>query len=147
MIMLTQLPIHVSSVLTGLRFDVKSVVKTLENCHCTHMLATPTLIIDMLNDVEKNNVKLPHLQAVMMGGMPVPIEVAKRVTRLIPSAQDVRVGYGATETGPCMTASHLNDSLQAKIETVGSPLDFVEIKLVDANGQIVRHGDQGSNPC
>lgn len=67
--------------------------------NCTHLLATPTIMIDLLNFVEKNNIKLPSLYGAVLAGAPVPIDVALSVEKVIPSCQDLVIGYGATEFG------------------------------------------------
>lgn len=62
-------------------------------------MATPTIMIDILDFVEKNGIKLPSLCGALLGGAPVPIDVALRIDKIIPSCYDVRIGYGATEFG------------------------------------------------
>jgi fatty-acyl-CoA synthase len=102
------------------------------------------MIIDIMNYVEKNNIHIKSLKSVLLGGASTPVEVAHRVTRTIPSATDVRIGYGATELGPCTTGSILGDTVERRMETVGAPLDFVEVKIVDPiSGEIVKIGEQG----
>lgn len=75
----------------------------------------------------------------------MPVEVATRVANVIKSVTDMRIGYGATELGPCVTASNPEDPAERKLETVGAPLDFVEVKLVNPQtGEVVKLGEQGT---
>ncbi|CAG2105153.1 unnamed protein product [Medioppia subpectinata] len=112
----------------------------------THIIVTPTMVIDILNFVEKNSLKLPALRSMLIGGAPVPVEVAHHIQRVIPSCDDVRIGYGATELGPCTTSCHKNDTFEQRMETVGSPLDLVEVKIVDpVSGYITKIGEQEGN--
>lgn len=55
--------------------------------------------MDILNHVERNGLKITTLKSCLIGGAPVPVEVAHRISRTIPSCTDVRIGYGATEIG------------------------------------------------
>lgn len=50
------------TVLTGYKFDVKSVVDVIVKHSCTHIMLTPTMLIDILNYVEKNDVKITSLK-------------------------------------------------------------------------------------
>ncbi|XP_054159206.1 putative acyl-CoA synthetase YngI [Oppia nitens] len=132
------------SVIPNLKYDVKLIVETMIKHECTHIIVTPTQIIDILNYVETNKLQIPSLKGTLIGGAPVPVEVAHNISRVIPSVDDIRIGYGATELGPCTTACHKNDTFNNRMETVGSPLDLVEVKIVNpATGQITKIGEQG----
>jgi len=65
--------------------------------------------------------------------------VARRMTEIFPNARLVQ-GYGLTEA--CGTVTSLRDR-DDKAGTVGSPVAFVEIGIVDDAGQPVPNGDQG----
>ena len=57
------------------------------------------MIIDILDYLETNNIKLDSLKGINTGGSSMPINVAHRVHKIIPTCTDVRVAYGATEAG------------------------------------------------
>jgi fatty-acyl-CoA synthase len=144
MILMSMILFILILVMPNFRYDVKMLVEAIKNEGGTHIMCTPTMIIDILNYVEKNQTSLPSLKGVIIGGAPVPVEVAHRIERVIPSAKDVRIGYGATELGPCTTASVINDNMYRRLETVGSPLDFVEVKIINPQtGDTVKIGEQG----
>lgn len=105
--------------MTGWRFKARWVIDSILNNKGTHLILTPTMAIDILNYIEQNNVKLNTLKSVVMGGAPVPMELANRIHRVIPSVKDVRVAYGATEQGPVSTFPFADDSLENRVETVG----------------------------
>ncbi|RWS18916.1 acyl-CoA synthetase family member 2-like protein, partial [Leptotrombidium deliense] len=134
----------ICQVLTGFWFEVESVVKSIVRDKCTLIMGTPTMIIDILSYVEKNNVKIDSLKCALLGGAAVPAEVASKVQQVIPSCTDVRVGYGATELGPVTSASTADDEAYKKLETVGGPLDYVELKIVDpANNKLKKINERG----
>jgi len=131
-------------VIPGFKYDVKLIVEAIKKHECTHIMCTPTMVIDILDYLEKNKLELTSMRGVMIGGAPVPVEVTHRISRFIPNCDDIRIGYGATELGPCTTACHKSDSFVNRTETVGSPLDFVEVKIVDPqNGNITKIGETG----
>ena len=89
-------------VIANVKYDVKLIVEAMKKHECTHIIATPTQIIDILDYLERNKLQLGSLRGALLGGAPVPVEVAHKICRVIPSCTDVRIGYGATEFGsPC----------------------------------------------
>ncbi|KAI2798943.1 Acyl-CoA synthetase member 2 mitochondrial [Blomia tropicalis] len=118
-------------VIPCMKYDVAQVVDSMKVNDVTHILATPTLAIDLLDYIKKNNVQLPKLKSLLAGGASVPIETAQQFVKTVPSCVDFRIGYGATETGPCATTCQMHHTFEQRTETVGTPLDFVEVKIVD----------------
>ncbi|XP_075587873.1 putative acyl-CoA synthetase YngI isoform X2 [Dermatophagoides farinae] len=130
-----------------LKYDVRQLAQSINEHGATHMMATPTLVIDLLNYLRDNKLQLSTLQEVMAGGASMPIEIAHQLMEFASNCK-VRVAYGATETSPCATTFSKKSTIEESIETVGSPLDFVEIKLVDPNTKkIVKIGETGELHC
>lgn len=87
---------------------------------------------------------MPSLQCLLAGGASVPVEIANQFLQVLPNLTDFRIGYGATELGPCTTACRPTDTPTQKTETVGTPLDFVEIKIINpATKTVVQLGETG----
>ncbi|CAG2115072.1 unnamed protein product, partial [Medioppia subpectinata] len=59
-ISMTAVPIK--SVIANLKYDVKLIVESMIKHSATHIIVTPTMVIDILNFVEKNSLKLPALR-------------------------------------------------------------------------------------
>ncbi len=91
--------IIIFQVIPGFKYDVKLIAEAIKKHDCTNIMCTPTMVIDILDYLEKNKIELTSMKGVMIGGAPVPIEVALRISRVIPNCDDVRIGYGATELG------------------------------------------------
>lgn len=87
------------SVIPCLKYDVKQVLESIIDNQVSHILATPTLTIDMLNHIRKNKLHVPSLKSVLAGGASMPIEIAHQFVEAVPSCTDFRIGYGATELG------------------------------------------------
>ncbi|CAG2102903.1 unnamed protein product [Medioppia subpectinata] len=131
-------------VIPNCKYNVKQMVESMARNECSYLYGTPTMIIDTVNYLESNKLKLPSLRGLIAGGSPMPKEVAYRVQKVIPSCTDVRVAWGATEAGCSGSLSRQSDSLYNRIETVGRPIDHMETKIVNqATRQITKIGEPG----
>jgi len=59
--MMAKLGIHI--VITGYRYNVKSVIDSINDLKCTHIMMVPAITIDIMNYVEKNGLKLNTLKS------------------------------------------------------------------------------------
>ncbi|CAG2110220.1 unnamed protein product [Medioppia subpectinata] len=119
------------NVIPHFKFNIKHMVDTIIKHECTYMLGTPTMVIDMLDYLETNKIRMDSLKGIGTGGSSMPIEVAHRARKIIPSCFDMRVAYGATEAGTFGTVSDQSDSIERRLETCGRPLFHMETKIVD----------------
>mgnify|MGYP002649684108 CR=1 FL=1 len=106
-------------VIPYLKYDVKAIIDSINANRCTHIVATPTLVIDLLNSVKKEGVTLNSLRSCLAGGASMPVETARQFCEAIPSLTDFRIGYGATELGPASTGSRTSYSFEKRTETIG----------------------------
>jgi long-chain acyl-CoA synthetase len=90
----------------------------------------------ILNIIVRKKVKKRfggHLQALVSGGSALNLEVGLYLSALgLPLLQ----GYGQTETGPVVSA---NPPFRIKLETVGKPLEGVNVKIAE-DGEILVSG-------
>jgi fatty-acyl-CoA synthase len=77
-----------------------------------------------------------------MAGSPCPIEVMRQVIERMHMPQ-VTIAYGMTETSPVSFQSGADDPLEVRVATVGRIQPHLEVKIVDAEGRIVRRGETG----
>jgi len=95
----------------------------------------------ILNKIVRKKVKKRfggHLQALVSGGSALNLEVGLYLNALgLPLLQ----GYGQTETGPVVSA---NPPSKIKLDTVGIPLEGVNVKIAD-DGEILVSGDNLMN--
>lgn len=55
-----------------------------------------------------------------------------------------QIPYGTTECSPAVTSTAINDSRKHQLESVGRPLDHIEIKVVDPiTGALKTRGEPG----
>ena len=65
-----------------------------------------------------------------MGGAPCPAEILRAVIDKM-NMKEMSVVYGMTETSPISLQTTLLDTFEQRVETVGSPLPHVQVKVVD----------------
>ncbi|KAB7505739.1 Acyl-CoA synthetase family member 2, mitochondrial [Armadillidium nasatum] len=122
-------------------FDPKAIVKSFEEERINSCYGTPTMFVDILREFRINPVKVDTLSFGLMGGAPCPEELVTAMAKEL--NMDILVAYGMTETSPVSFQCFLSDSLAIKSQTIGYPLDHVEVKIVNENNEIVRTGESG----
>lgn len=119
------------------RFDIEETLTTIAKQQVTMFFGVPTVFIWLLNaDTSKYN--LESVRYYFSAAAPLPIEVSQ-------NWQDkygfvIYEGYGLTETSPCASYNH---DLKYKVGSIGTPIENVEIKIVDGEGNQVPPGELG----
>jgi len=109
-------------------FDPLLVLATIQKEKCTALYGVPTMFIAELNHPMFKMFDLRSLRTGIMAGSPCPIETMRQVIDLM-HASEVTICYGLTESSPVMTQTHFDDSIEVKVETVGSALPGVEVTI------------------
>jgi len=109
-------------------FDPLLVLATIQKEKCTAVYGVPTMFIAELNHPMFKMFDLSSLRTGIMAGSPCPIETMRQVIDLM-HMTDVTICYGLTESSPVMTQTRYDDSLEAKVETVGRALPGVEVTI------------------
>ena len=125
-----------------LAFDPLKMMQIISSERCTTTLAVPTMILAILQHPDAAKYDLSCLKQVGPGGAPVPVAMMEQVKGRI--GADVGIGFGQTEACATLTVTKPNDSFERKSATVGVPLPYTEIKIIDpATGEIVPVGERG----
>lgn len=118
-------------------FDIEAVKRVLESGQVTLVSLVPTQLYRLL---EINFKPHPSLRLVLLGGAAASEELLERArARHLPIATT----YGLTEACS-QVATALPEFSFAKPGTVGKPLLFNEVKVLDNKGQLVRPGELGN---
>lgn len=137
----------VTFVIPGFRYNPSSVLSSIEKHSCSEWWAVPTMLYDLVhyvNSEEGKKFNTSSLKLIGVGADIVPPELTKAAMKSIPSLETVYVGYGATESHGVITYSRREDSLENKTTTVGTAIDFTQIKIIDKlTGQVVKLGEKG----
>ena len=99
-----------------------------EKITCFH--GVPTMFIAMLNHENFPKTDFSHMRTGIMAGSPCPIKVMEEVIEKM-HMPEICITYGQTEASPATTMSKTTDSVELRVNTVGSAMYAVECKIVD----------------
>jgi len=120
-------------------FDPSKIWQTIERERCTVVLGVPTIWKMLMDAPEFATAKLDHVRWFISGGAPLPATIAEAYAkRGVPMKQ----GYGMTEVGVNCFTMTVEESI-AKRGSIGRPMMFTEVRVVDADGNEVPDGEVG----
>ncbi|UKI38388.1 MAG: AMP-binding protein [Clostridiales bacterium] len=90
----------------------------------------PTMFIAMLENENFAKTDFSHMRTGIMAGSPCPVKVMEDVVNKM-NMKEICITYGQTEASPGCTMSKTTDSLETRVNTVGSNIFGVECKIVD----------------
>ena len=111
-------------------FDPLAVLEAVEREKATALYGVPTMFIAELEHPEFDTFDLSSLRTGIMAGAPCPVEVMKKVHKLM-YMQDVQIAYGMTEISPVCTQTKMGTPLEKQISTVGQVHPHLEVKIID----------------
>jgi fatty-acyl-CoA synthase len=129
-------------VFPGEAFDPAATLAAVHDERCTALHGVPTMFIAELEHPDFAQYDLSRLRTGIMAGSPCPIETMKRVVSTMHLAE-ITIAYGMTETSPVSFQSATTDPLDKRTTTVGRIQPHLEVKIVDALGDIVPVGETG----
>ncbi len=112
-----------------------------EKITCFH--GVPTMFIAMLGHEDFEKTDFSYMRTGIMAGSPCPIKVMEDVIEKM-HMSEICITYGQTEASPGCTMSKTTDSIDLRVNTVGSALPGVECKIVDPEtGEELPNGVDG----
>ena len=99
-----------------------------EKITCFH--GVPTMFIAMLGHEDFEKTDFSHMRTGIMAGSPCPIKVMQEVIEKM-HMDEICITYGQTEASPATTMSKTTDSIDVRVNTVGSAIFGVECRIVD----------------
>jgi acyl-CoA synthetase (AMP-forming)/AMP-acid ligase II len=119
----------------------KKILDAIQNHRITYLPATPSIFQMILNIPHWERYDCSSLRAISMMGTVVPEQLMKEIRERYPHLQTVQ-GYGATETSPLLTQTHLKDA-QQKMASAGKAAPRAELKIIGQDGKEVEIGQIG----
>ena len=120
------------------RFDPKKAMEILERDKVTIFQGVPTMYVALLNLPEEDRRDTSSLRLCNSGGSALPVEVLKGFEEAY--GCKVLEGYGLSETSPVASFNHPDK--ERKPGSIGTPIEGVEMKLVDDEGKDVEGTDE-----
>jgi long-chain acyl-CoA synthetase len=120
--------------------DIPGFVKEFEkNPSITIMTGVNTLFNALLNNKDFGKLDFSRFKMSVAGGMALQGVVAKRWLEVTKTR--VIEGYGLTETSPVVTINPVNET--DRVGSIGVPVPSTLVKMIDDNGNDVKHGEPG----
>ncbi|NMG08480.1 long-chain fatty acid--CoA ligase [Brasilonema sp. UFV-L1] len=119
------------------RFEPEQVLKTIATHGVTMFFGVPTVFIKLLN-TNTSDYDLSSVRYYFSAAAPMPVEVIQRWQSK--HGMIIYEGYGLTETSPFSSYNH---DLKYKLGSIGSPIENVEMKIVNLDGESVQPGEIG----
>jgi acyl-CoA synthetase (AMP-forming)/AMP-acid ligase II len=134
------------------QFDAADWVATAQGQRITHAMVVPTMLLRILDVVEREGAELPDLRHLATGGGRMPVELIERAMRRLPHVSFVNA-YGLTETSSTIALLTPEDHREAlasddpavrrRLGSVGRPIESVELEIRDLAGEPAPTGGRG----
>jgi long-chain acyl-CoA synthetase len=121
------------------RFDPVKALEILERDQITIFEGVPTMYNAMLAVPDRDRYDTAALRVCVSGGASLPVETL----RSFDAAFDCKIleGYGLSETSPVSSFNHPHK--ERKAGSIGTPIEGVEMKAIDDDGNEVAQGEPG----
>jgi long-chain acyl-CoA synthetase len=121
------------------RFDPVKALEIIQRDGVTVFEGVPTMYHAMLNVPDREAYEVSSLRLCISGGSAMPVEVMRGFEK----AFDCKVleGYGLSETSPVASFNH--PDRDRKPGSIGTPIQGVEMRVVDDDGDEVAQGGVG----
>ncbi len=121
------------------RFDAGKALEIIERDGVTIFMGVPTMYNALLHHPDRKRSDVSSLQLCVSGGASLPVELLHGFEEAFGCT--ILEGYGLSETSPIASFNH-PDRVR-KPGSIGTPIDGVEMRLVDVDGNDVAHGEVG----
>ncbi len=112
------------------KFAAADALSLIEKHKITFFPGVPTMMIALLNHEDATKRDLSSLIAVISGGAPLPVEVAKQFKEI--TGGDLVEGYGLSETSPLVCINPIGvPEVPPQIGSIGLPAPDTFVKIVD----------------
>jgi long-chain acyl-CoA synthetase len=121
------------------RFDPAKALEIIQRDKVTIFQGVPTMYVAMLHHDGKDDFDTSSLRECMSGGSAMPVEVMRGFEEAF--GCKVLEGYGLSETSPVASFNH--PDRERKPGSIGTPIEGVEMRVVDEDGKEVEQGEVG----
>ncbi len=129
------------------RFQVDETMRIIEEQRITTMTLVPTMLRMIMDHPDFEKFDFSSIRCLTYGAAPMPISLMERAIDAIPGVTFCQ-GYGMTETSPVVSvltpADHVpGNPMIGKLGSVGQPILYADIRIVDENDEPVPQGQPG----
>jgi long-chain acyl-CoA synthetase len=132
--------VRVGATLTLLpKFDPGEALEIMQRDGVTHFYGVPTMYGALLHHPGRESYDTSNLRICITGGASMPVEVLRDFEQAF--GCELLEGYGLSETSPVACTNH--PGRPRKAGSIGTPLEEVEMKVVDEDDNEVPQGEVG----
>ena len=135
------------------QFDAKQWMELVERERATRAMMVPTMLKMLMDHPEFHQHDLSSLEVITYGAAPMPVPVIRQAIQEFPGTYFINA-FGQTETAATITMlppeDHVLEGSEEEIErklkhlaSIGKPLDDVEVRIFDEDGEPVATGETG----
>jgi long-chain acyl-CoA synthetase len=121
------------------KFDPGEALATMQRDGVTHFYGVPTMYGALLHHPERESFDTSALRICITGGASMPVEVLRGFEDAF--GAKVMEGYGLSETSPVACSNHPDK--ERKAGSIGTPIEGVEMQVVDEDDNPVEQGEVG----
>ena len=121
---------HGGTILPLPYFSPKSSLACVNDERITCFNGVPTMFIAMFGHPDFAKTDFSHIRTGIMAGANCPPELMRRAAEEMHMTEILSV-YGQTEASPGCTMGEVNESLDLRVETVGSAFPGIECRIID----------------
>ncbi len=121
------------------RFDPGKALEIIGRDQVTIFQGVPTMYAAMLHHPARASAGTSSLRTCMSGGAAMPVEIMRGFEQIFGCM--ILEGYGLSETSPVASFNH--PDRERKPGSIGTPIEGVEMRVVDLEGRAVALGEVG----
>jgi long-chain acyl-CoA synthetase len=121
------------------RFEPEKAFEVIQRDKVTILEGVPTMYSALINHPAGDACDTSSLRVCVSGGSALPGEVLRGFEEKFDAA--ILEGYGLSETSPVASFNH--PDRERKVGSIGTPIEGVEMKVVDDDGKEVPQGEVG----
>ena len=123
-------------------FNPAMVVRVIAREQTAFILGVPTMLVALIETVEKTGADVSSIRRIMSGGAMVPPELCRKALAVL--GAPIQIVYGQTETSPVLTQTWYEDTEEDLTQTIGQPSAHTELSIRNpATNAVVPIGEQG----
>jgi long-chain acyl-CoA synthetase len=124
------------------RFDPVQVLRLIAANQVTVWATVPTMVWRLCEHPARHDYDTSSVTTVAFGGSPSADELQRKVAETFPNVRSTSNAYGLTETSSVATVISGADA-KRKPHSVGPPVPTVELRIMDAAGEVLAVGETG----
>ena len=110
-------------------FDALILARLIEQEQITTFFAVPTMLVGLLESLDKQPNDMSSMESITTGGAPVPAELVRNVKDRLQC--HLQTAFGQTEHAPMISLNHNDVSIDDICLRAGQPLPFTEVSIRD----------------